>query len=294
MITKCSTPNSNKFITLPSHAKINLFLHVTGKRKNGYHNLQTWFQFIDLKDVLHFSVRDDNQIKLLSNTEIVKEDKDNLVYKAALTLKNLINHNFGINIYINKNIPMGSGLGGASSNTATTLLALNFLWKCNLSDDELINLGASLGADVPIFLLQDAAWAEGFGEILIRKPYIEQYALIIKPDFHTSTRQSFNYIDSHCYKPLLNHDQIDNPLPYSNVFFKIIQATYPEHLLNLCELTEIKNWRLTGTGSCFYILSENPNFLSKIQKKLGKNIDSWIVKTLNSVKVIGIKRKQII
>ncbi|WP_119329515.1 4-(cytidine 5'-diphospho)-2-C-methyl-D-erythritol kinase [Cysteiniphilum halobium] len=267
-------------ITYPSYAKINLFLHITGKRDDGYHNLQTWFQFIDLKDFLHFSATADNQIKLSSNVNIGK-DEDNLIYKAALALKPFAKGHAGIDVHIDKNIPMGAGLGGGSSNAATTLIALNTLWQCHLSNKQLHGIGCSLGADVPIFLLQKAAWAEGIGEMLIPKPYIEQYALIIKPDFHASTTALFNHALLNKNKSILNHQEITDPLPYDNVFLEVIQSLYSKVWLNLQKLPSAKALRLTGTGACFYLLSTDYNHLLQNQKKLEKDIDSWIVKTLN-------------
>lgn len=267
-------------ITHPSHAKINLFLHITGKRNDGYHNLQTWFQFIDLKDFLHFSLRNDDCIKLSTNINIGK-DKDNLIYKAALALKPFAKTNTGIDIHIDKNIPMGAGLGGGSSNAATTLIALNELWQCHLSNEALHDIGRALGADVPIFLLQKAAWAEGIGEILLPKPYIEQYALIIKPNFHASTAKLFNHPKLKKNKSILKHREISNPLIYDNVFFEVIQSLYPDVWFSLQKLPDAKALRLTGTGACFYLLSTDCNHLLQNQKKLEKGVDSWIVKTLN-------------
>ncbi|WP_440617166.1 4-(cytidine 5'-diphospho)-2-C-methyl-D-erythritol kinase [Cysteiniphilum sp. 6C5] len=269
-----------KPITYTSYAKINLFLHITGKRDDGYHNLQTWFQFVDLKDFLHFSLREDGHIKLSANVSIGK-DQDNLIYKAALALKPFAKANTGINIHLDKNIPMGAGLGGGSSNAATTLIALNKLWQCQLSDGQLHKIGLSLGADVPIFLFQKAAWAEGIGEILTPKPYIEQYALIIKPQFHASTAVLFNHPKLNKSKVILDNAKTINPLLHENVFFEVINTLYPEVINELQNLPQANDLRLTGTGACFYLLSTDYHQLLQNQKKLEKDVDSWIVKTLN-------------
>lgn len=267
-------------ITYPSYAKINLFLHITSKRDDGYHNLQTWFQFIDLKDFLHFSFTEDHQISLSSNINISK-DEDNLIYKAALALKPFAKANTGINIHLDKNIPMGAGLGGGSSNAATTLIALNTLWQCDLSNEKLHKIGQNLGADVPIFLLQEAAWAEGIGEVLTSKAYIEQYALIIKPQFHASTAALFNHPKLNKSKVILDGTTTMNPLLHENVFFEVINTLYPEVINELQNLPQANDLRLTGTGACFYLLSTDYHQLLQNQKKLEKDVDSWIVKTLN-------------
>ncbi|WP_411954550.1 4-(cytidine 5'-diphospho)-2-C-methyl-D-erythritol kinase [Cysteiniphilum sp. JM-1] len=269
-----------KPVTYPSYAKINLFLHITSKRDDGYHNLQTWFQFVDLKDFLHFSFTEDHQISLSSNINISQKE-DNLIYKAALALKPFAKAHTGIDIHIDKNIPMGAGLGGGSSNAATTLIALNTLWQCHLSNKQLHKIGRNLGADVPIFLLQQASWAEGIGEILTPKAYIEQYALIIKPDFHASTQELFSHPLLKKNRALLNHREITNPLVHDNVFLEVIQKLYPKVWQNLQKLPNAQALRLTGSGACFYLLSTDYNQLLQNQKKLEKDVDSWIVKTLN-------------
>ncbi|WP_395946182.1 4-(cytidine 5'-diphospho)-2-C-methyl-D-erythritol kinase [Caedibacter taeniospiralis] len=267
-------------VTYPAYAKVNLFLHILGKRNDGYHNLQTWFQFIDLKDFLHFSRRRDDQIRLSSNISIT-QDEDNLVYKAAQALKPYAQYCLGLDIYIDKHIPMGAGLGGGSSNAATTLIALNTLWHCHLSSEKLRAIGQSLGADVPIFIYQKAAWAEGIGETLTAKAYIEQYALIIKPDFHATTAVLFNHPELNRHQTPLDQSSVANPLLYDNVFLELIIKLYPNVWDELQNLPNADGLRLTGTGACFYLLSTDYNLLSRNQKKLKKGVDSWIVKTLN-------------
>lgn len=268
-------------LILPAHAKINLFLNITGKKADGYHNLQTWFQFVDLKDSLAFSLTNDQQdFKLHSNTDICHQ-QDNLIFKAFMAIKPYAKKNQGVSVCLKKHIPMGAGLGGGSSNAATALVALNQLWDCHLSLQELIAIGANLGADVPIFLFQQAAWAEGIGEKLTPKPYIEQYALIIKPNFNISTAELFADADLERNCPPLEKSQIFNIESLGNVFLAVIRKKYP-HLENLFQDLPDKNkLRLTGSGSCFYLLNPDYNRLLQNQRKLEKSVDSWIVKTLN-------------
>ncbi|WP_116963390.1 4-(cytidine 5'-diphospho)-2-C-methyl-D-erythritol kinase [Fastidiosibacter lacustris] len=264
----------------PSFAKINLFLHITGKRHDGYHDLQTWFQFIDLKDYLHFTPRQDNEISILSNIKIT-ELYNNLVYKASNALKAFAQNPIGFDIFIEKNIPLGAGLGGGSSNAATTLIALNTLWQCNLSNEMLHAIGVKLGADVPIFLFQKAAWAEGIGELLTEKPYIEQYALIIKPNFHASTAKLFNHPSLNKHKPLLDKNAEIDLSQQENVFLIAISNLYPDVCQELNKLPDANQLKLTGTGACFYLLNPDLDRLLQNKKNLKKDIDSWIVKTLN-------------
>lgn len=157
----------------PSPAKLNLFLYITGQRADGYHTLQTLFQFVDYGDTISIELRDDGQICLLTPVEGVAHE-DNLIVRAARLLMKAaadtgrLPAGSGADIRIEKRLPMGGGLGGGSSNAATVLVALNHLWGCGLSKDELAALGLTLGADVPVFVRGHAAFAEGIGEILSR------------------------------------------------------------------------------------------------------------------------------
>ena len=147
----------------PSPAKLNLFLHINGRYENGYHQLQSIFQLLDLGDELAFDINDSAKINLITPIEGVA-NQDNLIVKAALLLqKNYFEQTkvkMGCDIYLKKRLPMGGGIGGGSSNAATTLVALNFLWDCQLSDSQLAELGLQLGADVPIFVHGNSAFAE--------------------------------------------------------------------------------------------------------------------------------------
>jgi 4-diphosphocytidyl-2-C-methyl-D-erythritol kinase len=155
----------------PAPAKLNLFLYITGQRADGYHTLQTLFQFLDYGDTLSFEPRTDGVIRLLTPVEGVP-DEENLIVRAARLLMQQAQKTgrlpagSGADIQIDKRLPMGGGLGGGSSNAATVLVALNHLWHCGLSVDELAELGLTLGADVPVFVRGHAAFAEGVGEIL--------------------------------------------------------------------------------------------------------------------------------
>ena len=170
----------------PSPAKLNLFLYITGQRADGYHTLQTLFQFLDYGDTISIELRDDGDIRLLTPVEGV-EHEDNLIVRAArLLMKTAADSGrlptgSGANISIDKRLPMGGGLGGGSSNAATVLVALNHLWQCGLSMDELAEMGLTLGADVPVFVRGHAAFAEGVGEILTPVDPPEKWYLVAHP-----------------------------------------------------------------------------------------------------------------
>ena len=189
-------PNLNSQIsfTLPSPAKLNLFLHITGQRADGYHELQSIFQFIDIQDELGFGLLGDNQFVIEPAIDGVPL-KDNLIYKAAVLIKQHTGCEKGALVQLDKILPMGGGLGGGSSNAATVLLALNAIWNTQLSIEELANLGIKLGADVPIFVHGYAAFAQGIGEQLTpASPKIYWY-LVSKPDCSISTQSVFTAED---------------------------------------------------------------------------------------------------
>ena len=271
----------SQIIEASSYAKINLFLHITKKRDDGYHNLQTWFQFVDLKDNLSFKVNNYNQKLSIYCTQKFSSIENNLVYKAAMALKKFAKVQSGLDIIIDKNIPIGGGLGGGSSNAATTLKILNQLWKCDLDQKKLMSIASSIGADVPIFIFSKSAWAEGIGDILIEKPYVEQYALIIKPLLHSSTSRLFNHKKLNRSKSYLDHKKIKTPKKLENIFQPIIISEQPRLESLFSKLPDFPQLKMTGTGSCFFLLNRNIERLRQNQKKLEKAVDSWIVKTLN-------------
>ena len=183
-------------LQLLSPAKLNLFLHITGRRKDGYHQLQTIFQLLDLGDQMSFTCNNGGKIRLdCTNLNIPAED--NLIYRAATSLKSHCGSKMGADIHIDKHLPQGGGLGGGSSNAATTLLALNHLWNCKLNLSELAAIGLQIGADVPLFVHGFTAWAEGIGEKLQAIEYPEKslpkHYLVIKPDCEVSTEQIFSH-----------------------------------------------------------------------------------------------------
>jgi 4-diphosphocytidyl-2-C-methyl-D-erythritol kinase len=172
----------------PAPAKLNLFLHVTGRRADGYHEIQTLFQFLDLADRLRFEVRDDGRVRRLTNPELPEED---LTVRAAHLLKAETSVREGVNIHIDKRIPEGAGLGGGSSDAATTLIVLNALWRTRLSRKAMMRLALRLGSDVPVFVFGHAAWAEGVGEKLVEQNPRECWYCVIQPPVRAPTAAIF-------------------------------------------------------------------------------------------------------
>ncbi|MCG8317772.1 MAG: 4-(cytidine 5'-diphospho)-2-C-methyl-D-erythritol kinase [Pseudomonadales bacterium] len=238
-------------VSLRSPAKLNLFLHITGRRPDGYHNLQTLFQFIDLCDIMTFrDTQTDGDIALDLNIPGVATQQ-NLIYKAARLLKETTQCPLGATIGINKVLPMGGGVGGGSSNAATTLVALNKLWKTELDEDELAKLGLELGADVPVFIRGKAALAEGIGDKLSPVEIDEPWYLLGIPDCHVETATLFKD------KCLTRNSNLITIRAASegqghNDFEPVARRLFPAVDDALQRLSRFGNAKLTGTGACVF------------------------------------------
>ncbi|MBE0506625.1 MAG: 4-(cytidine 5'-diphospho)-2-C-methyl-D-erythritol kinase [Marinospirillum sp.] len=241
-------------LTLPAPAKLNRMLHITGKRADGYHELQTLFQFLDLGDELTFQLTDDAQLQLSPVLPDVAED-DNLVMRAARLLLPLRqNKQLGVHIHLQKNLPMGGGLGAGSSDAATTLLALNQLWQLNLDLIQLAKLGLKLGADVPVFIFGQSAWAEGVGEKLQVCPVDESVCLLIHPGCHCNTATLFAHPDLPRNTPVIHPCELQQHLG-ENDFEALVLKLYPAVQAAFYWLrSEGATPHLTGSGACVYSL----------------------------------------
>jgi len=237
-------------LTLPSPAKLNLGLHICGRRADGYHNLQTVFQFIDIYDELTFIPRADGRITLTPTLAGVATP-DNLVWRAAMLLQQHMRSTTGADIALQKRLPMGGGIGGGSSNAATTLVALNRLWQCGLDQAQLQQLGVKLGADVPIFIHGRAAFAEGVGERFTDVEIAEPWYLILVPQVHVSTAHIFSH------QELTRNSEITR----MSAFFEqgsrndceaLVRKLYPAVDDAMRWLSHYGPARLTGTGACVY------------------------------------------
>jgi 4-diphosphocytidyl-2-C-methyl-D-erythritol kinase len=240
----------------PSPAKLNLFLYITGRRADGYHQLQTLFQFLDYGDTLTIVPRQDDQIRLLTPVEGVPDEQNLIVRAARLLQQHCTTHAIatlhrGADISIDKRLPMGGGLGGGSSNAATVLVALNELWQCGLSDDQLAVLGLTLGADVPVFVRGHAAFAEGIGEQLQPANPAEKWYLVAHPGVSIPTPVIFADAE-------LKRDTPVRPLnallqaPYANDCEPIARKRFREVEQLLSWLLQYAPSRLTGTGACVF------------------------------------------
>ncbi len=281
------------FVSFPSPAKINLFLHIVGQRPNGYHELETAFQFIDYGDEVSISVNSSNSIELLTEIEGVNTC-DNLIYKAALQLKEHTKCELGAHIRINKVLPMGGGLGGGSSNAATVLVALNHLWQLNLTTQELADIGLTLGADVPIFVHGFAAFAQGVGEVLTPISPSEYWYLIAKPNCSISTQAVFTSPDLQRNTPKLLLNNIDNDLNIEschNDCETMVIKHYPEVAKLLAWLIEYAPSRMTGTGACIFSRFNSEDEAREIQSKLPDGIESFVAKGVNQSPLINALHK---
>lgn len=240
-------------LTLPSPAKLNLFLHITGRRDDGYHELQTLFQFLDYGDTLTFKLRDDGAINLQPGIEGVPRDQ-NLIVRAAERLREASGTPLGVDIILDKQLPMGGGLGGGSSNAATTLVGLNHLWQTGWSEDRLAELGLTLGADVPVFVRGKAALGEGIGEELTPVSPPEDWFVVLKPDVEISTGEIFSNPGLTRNTPRITIAPAfeGDASGYRNDCEDVVKQLYPEVKKGLDWLSTFGPARLTGTGACIF------------------------------------------
>ena len=271
-------------LSLPAPAKLNLFLHITGRRDDGYHELQTCFQLLDYGDHLEFELTVESEISLESNLNNITA-ADNLIFKAATLLKEHTQIKSGVAIKLDKVLPSGAGLGGGSSDAATTLLALNQLWNCGLNTDELAILGLKLGADVPVFVRGYSGWAEGVGEKLRAMTLPERWYLVISPDCEVSTKQIF------CHEQLTrNSSTITIPaFPFSgtkNDCEAVAVKLYPEIGAALDWLIEYAPARMTGTGSSIFASFDTRAAAEQVLAALPSELKGFVAKGINKSPVL--------
>jgi 4-diphosphocytidyl-2-C-methyl-D-erythritol kinase len=267
----------------PAPAKLNLFLHIVGRRPDGYHELQTCFQFVDLCDEITVEVRADGLIRRVVPLADVAEDAD-LCVRAARALQAAAACPLGADIGVLKRIPMGGGLGGGSSDAATCLVALNHLWKLHWSVDDLAALGLKLGADVPVFVRGRAAWAEGIGERLtpLFPPLapVEANYLILKPNIAVGTAGVFRDPElTRNSAPITIHGFLASG--GRNDCLGVVRRRYPEVARALDWLSDFGPARLTGTGACVFLAVETMERGREILGKLPPAIEGFLARGLN-------------
>ena len=266
-------------ISLPSPAKLNLFLHILDRREDGYHNLQTLFQLLDYGDQLSFSINKQPEINVISDLKDVKP-QDNLVFKAARALQQATNCSWGCEIQLAKKIPMGAGLGGGSSNAATTLVGLNSLWQCNLSHDQLAEIGSDLGADIPVFVKGLSAFAEGIGDKLTPISLNPIWYLVVTPKIKVSTKQIFCHSELTRNAPAIKIRALSEEL-YRNDCQSVVETLYPEVKQVSDWLKRYGNPLMTGTGASVYCRFDSQQEAKKAQQTVPNSWSSFVAKGIN-------------
>lgn len=268
-------------LNLSAPGKLNLFLHVLNRRADGYHNLQTLFQFLDYGDSLSLTLRADTSIHVHPIIAGIQA-ADNLIYQAALLLQKHCQSPYGADIYCHKKLPIGGGLGGGSSNAASTLLALNILWQCHLEPAQLAQLGLQLGADVPVFIYGHSAWAEGVGEKLTQIDTLaEPYYLVVNPNVQVHTGQIFSHKNltrntpASSIRPALADEGRNDCEP-------LVRALYPEVDKAMNLLNKFATAKLTGTGGCVFAAFANRQAAEQAQLETPKQWVSFVAKGANT------------
>ena len=269
----------------PAPAKLNLFLHVTGRRQDGYHLLETAFQLIGLYDYLHFTRRHDGQIRRITPNGDIDEN-DDLTVRAARLLQDTAYRRKGlrvpgVDIALQKHIPEGGGLGGGSSDAATALIALNHLWRCRFGRHELMALGVQLGADIPFFLFGENALAQGIGEkltplttpdgwfVVIKPPVSVPTATIFRANELTRNTEPIKMFDFPGFRERADHFGKNDLQP-------VAAKLYPEIGKALDELGQFGNARMTGSGACVFARFDN---VAQAKETAGKLAGTWEVLT---------------
>ena len=263
-------------------AKLNLFLKIINKRKDGYHNLQSIFQLIDLQDNIFIKIRhEDTQININNSSLLIKPEND-LAFKAAQLI--LSNRQLGADIFINKKIPLGAGLGGGSSNAATVIMAINKLAKFNLSKTDLIKSSLKLGADIPFFINGVNAWVEGIGELLYDIKIPNSTYVVMVPNLSINTKTIFS-----------GFKLTNSPIPlkiassFNAVKHDFVKNDLEETVIKKYKkMTELLRWmscfgnaKMSGTGSSIFIRTKNLNMAKSIKENKPRNTDCFIVKGLS-------------
>ncbi len=267
-------------LTLLSPAKLNLFLHITGRRPDGYHNLQTLFQLLNYGDTLSFITNDEARITLTPDLPGVNFEQ-NLIIKAVRALAPFAPATAGVDIRLEKRLPMGGGIGGGSSNAATALVALNHLWGCNLSKVQLQEIGLTLGADVPVFINAQTAWAEGVGEQLEAIEMQPKWFLVAQPDCHVSTAEIFSH------KDLTRDTSAIKVAAFlerggQNDCEALVRKLYSEVDKALIWLQKFdRNAKMTGTGACVFASFDTAEEAQKVQALAPENLQVFVAQGIN-------------
>lgn len=266
----------------PAPAKLNLFLHVTGRRPDGYHLLQTAFQLIDRCDYLDIGVSADGSIQRDNDVPGVPAESD-LVLRAARLLQQASGSRLGAHIHLQKNLPMGGGLGGGSSDAASTLIALNHLWQTGLNRKELMTLGLQLGADVPFFIFGRNAFAEGIGEELQELSTPDRWFVAIEPGVHVPTPAIFSAkeLTRNSKSVRIADFSSSTEVQWKNDLQTVACALFPEVDEAIQWLSQFGNAKMTGSGACVFCAFSDESDADEVIRKISGRWTSWKAKALN-------------
>ena len=265
----------------PAPAKLNLFLHVVGRRADGYHLLQSVFTLIDLADTLRFRLRDDGAIRRVNDVPGVPEAQD-LVVRAARLLQEASGTRRGADIEVEKRIPIGGGLGGGSSDAATTLLALNELWGTGFDREALAEIGAGLGADVPFFIFGRNAWAEGIGDRLREMKIAPSWYLVLVPPVQVPTQAAYTAAElTRDTEPLKMEDFSAFPQGFGhNDLEPVVVARFPAVREHLDWLRKHSRARMTGSGACVFAAFEYRESAERVAAAMPESMHGFIAQGL--------------
>ncbi len=266
-------------LILPAPAKLNLMLHILGRRADGYHELQTLFQFLDHGDELSFTARPDGQVRLSPGLPGVDHD-DNLIVRAARLLQTHSGCSQGADIQLVKRLPMGGGIGGGSSDAATTLLGLDRLWQTQLGEERLAQIGLSLGADVPVFVRGHAAFAEGVGERLQPVELSEPWFLVIAPQVSVSTAEIFSDPELTRNTPAITVRSLLAGGGHNDCQ-PVVEKRYPQVRNALSLLNNFVPARMTGTGACVFGSFPNKGEADKVCRQLPADLPAFVAQGRN-------------
>lgn len=261
----------------PAPAKLNLFLHIVGRRADGYHLLQTAFQLLDWGDEVRLRVRDDSAIRRVDPLPCVSEEAD-LGLRAALALRNATNGRLGVDIAIDKRLPIGGGLGGGSSDAATVLVALNALWRTQLDMDALAAIALTLGADVPLFVRGKSAWAEGIGEVLTPMDLPERWYVVVDPGVAVPTRELFQVPELTRNSPRLTIPLFVSGAVTGNAFEPVVRARFARVAAALDWLGEHGEARLSGSGSSVFAPVASRDAGAALVERCPVGMRAWVVR----------------
>ncbi len=262
--------------TWPAPAKLNLFLHITGRRPDGYHQLQTVFRLLDWGDRIHLRVRDDGRIRREGTSAAGVAEADDLAIRAAHLLRDAANIGQGADIGVEKRVPAGGGFGGGSSDAATVLIALNRLWNAGLDVDALAALGLQLGADVPVFVRGHNAWAEGVGELLTPIALPPAWFVLVHPGVHVPTPALFASPDLTRDAPVAKIADFASGSLLGNAFEPVLRRREPAVEAALAALSSIGRARLTGSGSGCFVEFATRAAAEQGLAQLPKELRAWV------------------